>query len=130
MKNYIEFCNEQTEKLFQIIDQHGGLLKWKKSWQVKGCLGLPKSMNGFYRGLNLWKLLNEQITSGFGSDTWLTFNQVKQAGGHVLKGANGTRICFFKTKESKIEEGDADNQKTMALFKRYTVFNLNQTSLS
>jgi len=81
MKSYIEFCNEQAEKLFQIIDTHGGLLKWRKTWNVQGSLGLPKSRNGYYQGVNLWSLLFTQINRGLVSDTWWTFNQVKAQSG-------------------------------------------------
>lgn len=128
MKNYIEFCKEQTGKLFQIIDQHGDLLKWQKTWQVKGCFRLPRSKNGFYQGINLWKLLHEQVDSGYGSESWLTFNQIKEQGGHVLKGAKGTKVCFFKLKEEEMKE-DSDYPKKIPLFRAYTVFNLHQTSL-
>jgi antirestriction protein ArdC len=131
MKSYIEFCNEQAGKLFQIIDTHEGLLKWRKTWNVQGCLGLPKSINGYYQGVNLWNLLHTQINRGLVSDTWLTFNQVKQEGGHVLKGAKGQQICFFKIKEIESQEKDnADKQKLIPLFRLYTVFNLDQTSLA
>jgi antirestriction protein ArdC len=131
MKSYIEFCNEQAEKLFQIIETHEGLLKWRKTWNVEGHMGLPKSVNGYYQGVNLWGLLHTQINRGLVSDTWLTFNQVKQQGGHVLKGAKGAPVCFFKIKGVEAEETDnADKQKSMPIFRLYTVFNLDQTSLA
>jgi antirestriction protein ArdC len=131
MKNYTEFCNEQAEKLFQLIEQHDGLLQWRKTWQVNGCLSLPKSVHGYYRGINLWKLLLEQVNRGLVSDTWLTFNQIKQQDGHVLKGAKGTHVCFFKLKEIEVDEPiEGDKQKMAALFRLYTVFNLDQTSLA
>lgn len=131
MKNYFEFCNQQAVKLFQIIEQHDGLLKWKKTWSVTGCKNLPRSINGFYRGGNLWKLLVEQIMSGCESDKWLTYNQVKQQGGHVLKGAKGTSVCFFKIKETEAESAEEifEQKKLTALFRAYIVFNLDQTSL-
>ncbi len=88
MKNYHEFCNEQAEELFKIIEQHNGLLKWRKNWNVNGCINLPKSIHGYYQGINLWKLLSHQIDGGLVSDKWLTFNQIKQQGGSVLKCAN------------------------------------------
>jgi antirestriction protein ArdC len=131
MKNYTEFCNEQIEKLFQIIEQHDGLLKWRKTWQVNGCFSLPQSVHGHYRGINLWKLLLEQVNRGLVSDTWLTFNQIKQQGANVLKGAKGTQVCFFKLKEAEVDDlVEGDKQKMAALFRVYTVFNLDQTSLA
>lgn len=131
MKNYAEFCNEQADKLFAIIEQHEGLLQWQKTWNVKGNVGLPKGMGGFYQGVNLWSLLAEQIDVGFGSAIWLTFNQIKQRGGYVLKGAKGSKVCFFKLKEVEIEEaGDVDDPMLTPVFRAYTVFNLDQTSLA
>lgn len=130
MKSYIDFCNEQAEKLFQIIDKHDGLLQWRKTWHVPGCLGLPQSANGHYRGINLWNLLFEQATRGLASDTWLTYHQIKQQGGHVLKGAKGTQVCFFKAMEVDTEISDTDTQKIIRLFRVYNVFNLDQTSLA
>lgn len=73
MNSYLEFCNEQAEKLFQIIDAHEGLLKWRKTWNVQACFSLPKSVHGHYQGVNLWNLLMTQINQGLVSDTWLTF---------------------------------------------------------
>jgi antirestriction protein ArdC len=106
MKSYIEFCKAQTDKLFTIIDQHQGLLQWQKTWNVKGNTGLPKGIGGFYRGVNLWSLLAEQIEVGYGSPIWLTYNQIKQKGAHVLKGAKGSRVCFFKMKDVEVQEAE------------------------
>jgi len=130
MKNYTDFCNHQAEKLFKIIEQHSGLLQWQKSWSVKGNCALPKRMNGFYQGINLWNLLSNQIDAGYESSSWLTFNQIKQKGGHVLKGAKGSKVCFFKMKEVQEQKNDdSENSKLAPLFRSYTVFNLAQTTL-
>lgn len=131
MKNYAEFCKEQADKLFEIVEQHQGLLQWQKSWHVKGNGSLPKGVGGFYRGVNLWKLLIEQTTGGYGSSIWLTFNQIKQQGGHVLKGVKGKQVCFFKVREIETEEAcDGDDPRMAPLFRVYTVFNREQTSMA
>lgn len=107
------------------------MLKWQQKWNVQGSNGLPKSVNGYYQGVNLWSLLCTQIDRGLVSDTWLTYHQIKQQGGHVLKGAKGQQVCFFRMKEIETEEiGNAEEKKIMALFRLYTVFNLDQTSLA
>lgn len=124
-QNYTAFCNEQAQKLFQIINDHEGLLKWKKTWNVEGCLKLPRNINGFYQGVNLWSLLFSQVKDGFMSESWLTFNQIKQKNGYVLKGAKGQKVCFFKMKE--VESTETKNKKDPKLkpvIKWYTVFNL------
>jgi len=131
MKNYSEFCKEQAEKLLEIIDQHQGLLQWQKTWSVKANGGLPKGVSGFYRGVNIWKLLVEQIGSGYGSAIWLTYNQIKQKNGHVLKGAKGKQVCFFKMMEIEAQKaGGVEDKNSIPLFRTYTVFNLDQTSLA
>lgn len=131
MKNYTEFCNQQAEKLFHIIDTHDGLLEWKKTWDVQGSLCLPKSIHGHYQGVNLWSLLVAQIERGLVSESWLTFNQIKQKGGHVFKGAKGQQVCFFKINEVEEDEKNrTDKQLLLPIFRQYTVFNLDQTSLA
>lgn len=129
MKNYYEFCNEQAEKLFKIIEQHNGLLEWRKTWNVNGCVTLPKSIHGYYQGINLWKLLSHQIDSGLVSDKWLTFNQIKQQGDSVLKGVKGTSVCFFKMMDKKEESLKEDAKNYKAVLRTYIVFNLDQTTL-
>tara|TARA_R110000868_G_scaffold411465_1_gene704410 strand:- start:815 stop:1684 length:870 start_codon:yes stop_codon:yes gene_type:complete len=131
MKSYNEFCKEQAERLFEIIETHQGLLQWQKSWQVKGNNSLPKGVGGFYQGINLWKLLTEQTTCGLGSSIWLTYNQIKQKGGQVLKGAKGKQVCFFKLREIETENANGDNDARMVpLFRLYTVFNLDQANMA
>lgn len=131
MKNHTEFCKKQADKLFAIIDQHQGLLQWRKTWDVKGNAGLPKGVEGFYRGANLWSLLAEQIDAGHGASIWLTFNQIKQKGGHVLKGAKGSKVCFLKMKEvGAADKDENDDSDLIPVFRAYTVFNLEQASLA
>lgn len=60
MSTYSNFCNQLTNQLFTLIDEHDSLLKWQKNWQVLSCPKLPKSIHGYYRGINLLSLLMEQ----------------------------------------------------------------------
>lgn len=134
MKTYQDFCQTHVKTLFQLIDTHGSLLKWKKEWHVEGAKTLPHNKNGLYRGINLTRLLTAQIELGWTSPYWLTFRQVQQLGAHVLKGAKGTKVCFWKLLNDENQEtpndDDASDNKIIPLFKTYTVFNLDQTSLS
>lgn len=130
MQPYTEFCEKIAAQLFNIIDSHDGLLKWKKEWNVIGSQKLPMSHNGYYRGSNLlylWMLQNER---GWLSNQWLTFLQVKQNGGHVLKGAKGVDVCFWKLQEIEDSSDDSDKKKMLPIFRTYTVFNFDQTSLT
>jgi antirestriction protein ArdC len=91
---------------------------------------LPNSIHGLYRGMNLWHLWVQQIEKGWQSNQWLTFLQVKQQNGHVLKGAKGTTVCFWKLRDIEIDDHVEPSTKTVPVFKQYTVFNLDQTSLA
>ncbi len=134
MKTYQAFCEQQIEALFQLIETHGGLLQWQKTWQVAGARSLPLSQNGFYQGINLMRLLMEQIDRGWTSPYWLTFRQIQQCGGYVLKGAKGTTVCFWKLREiesaAPLATDETPATQKLPIFKTYTVFNRDQTSLA
>ena len=131
MKNYTEFCNEQAKIIFDIINNHENLLKWQKTWSVKNSISLPQNVDKrFYSGLNIWHLLNAQISKGYTSNLWLTYNQINSLGGQVLKGATGEKIYFFRKVERDLsDQNDDDEKRQAAIYKTYCVFNLNQTTL-
>ncbi|MCX7121709.1 MAG: zincin-like metallopeptidase domain-containing protein [Gammaproteobacteria bacterium] len=130
MKTYQEFCEAITKQLFDIIDANGSLLTWQKMWDSNGSACLPIGANGRYHGSNLLWLLGSQFNNGYKSNHWLTFNQIKQRGGAVKKGAKGHDVCFWKLRLIEdVKENDTTEEKTIPLFKHYYVFNLDQTTL-
>ncbi|HAT6826612.1 TPA: ArdC family protein [Legionella pneumophila] len=131
MKSYQEFCALNARRLFAIIEKHGGLLQWKKEWSGEGLNALPQSINGIYRGGNLFSLFFAQMEKGFKSNQWLTFNQIKKGGGQVLNGSKAEEIYFWSLKD-QIELNQKTNEsekKSSFIFKTYYVFNLEQTTL-
>jgi len=131
MKSYQEFCTINAKRLFEIIDQHGSLLKWRKEWDGQGASSLPCGSNGYYKGGNLFALLFAQMDNGFKSEQWLTFNQINKFGGKVLKGAKSEEVYFWALKDNakknpKTNESEITKQ---VIFKTYRVFNLEQTTL-
>jgi antirestriction protein ArdC len=60
----------------------------------------------------------------FDSPFYLTFEQAKQLGGNIAKGAKSTLVVFWKLLES--EDKDGEKKKTPFL-RYYRVFNLTQT---
>ena len=79
-----------------------GTIPWEKPWKAPRRDGFNPNVHHnaltgkAYRGLNvitLWAVAEEQ---GYRSNTWLTFNQAKKAGGTVRKGERGTLISFWK----------------------------------
>ena len=131
MKTYKEFCDQNAERLFKIINEHGSLLKWKKEWRNDCSTMIPEGSNGWYKGGNIFNLFFCQIERGFKSNKWLTFNQVKKLNGHVKKGAKSEVVYYwsFYKKSVKIEMTGKEELQELPFFKTYRVFNLEQTTL-
>ena len=135
MKNYQDFCNTISQQLFEIINKQGSLLSWHKNWESRGSQALPVGIKGTYHGANLFHLLFVQFKQGFQSNEWLTFNQIKQQGGQVKKGAKSQKVFFWKlnlkteNKEAQQEKNQETLKKPTPIFKLYSVFNLEQTTL-
>lgn len=130
MKNYQDFCNHITNTIFDIIDNHGSMLQWKKTWEVNGSFALPLGNSGFYRGGNLLSLLVTQVDKGFTDNKWFTFNQIQKLGGTVLKGAKSEIVYFWKPINITETVDGKDIAKNVPIFKTYRVFNIEQTSLA
>lgn len=95
MSKYQDFCMKNASRLFEIIQEHGSLLKWRKEWTGQGATSLPLSSNGLYKGGNLFSLLFMQQKNGFKSNQWLTFKQVQKLKGQVLKGSKSEEVYFW-----------------------------------
>lgn len=90
------------------------VLPWQKQFvSLAPCNATTKKP---YRGINVL------LTSFFGTDNeFVTFNQARNAGGTVKKGAKGLPICFY----SKIDK--KDGTKPFFFLRYSTVFNLSDT---
>jgi len=86
--------------------------------------GLPQNMvyRKVYRGFNFCFLLT--VADRFSSPFFLTFNQVKDLGGHVLKGERGFPVVFWKLLNMEEKDGSIGQ---VPFLRYYTVFNLKQT---
>ena len=131
MKSYQEFCTANATRLFDLINQHGSLLAWRREWSIGGAQQLPQGSNGLYKGGNLLSLFLAQISKGFKSNQWLTFNQVRALKGQVLKGAKSELVYFWAIKDKKTTDDKTSEEglKKSTIFKTYHVFNLEQTTL-
>ncbi|MFZ0465551.1 MAG: ArdC-like ssDNA-binding domain-containing protein, partial [Candidatus Acidiferrales bacterium] len=117
----------QHSSVYQIITEQiikqleSGVAPWHKPWTTE----LPKNLvsKREYRGINVFLL----ASLGYGSPYWLTYKQATQQGGNVRRGEHGAKVVFWKF--DKYESEDADGQtveKTSAILRYYTVFNLEQ----
>jgi len=111
-----------TDQILTKLDQ--GVVPWRKPWNAES--GSPKNLISKkpYRGINPLML----SCSGFASPWWLSFRQIKQSGGKVLKGQKGTPVIFWKflDKEIEKENGEAEIRK-IPMLRYYLVWNLEQT---
>jgi len=120
-----------VNKVISNIDKHGK--NWLKPW---ASLGMPKNLLGrHYRGINTIALWIAKEESGFTSDTFGTFNQIRSKGGKINKGAKGTQVIYMqpalyrnaRTNETP-DTSDGAVKVQYNLMKSYFVFNLDQTT--
>ena len=108
-----------TERILQTLAR--GVVPWHQPWTV----GIPRHLVSRQpsRGINVWLT----ASAGFASPSWLTFNQAKDLGGSVQKGAKGTPVVFWQWVDAKHDE-EAPHPRRRPLWRAYTVFNLEQTA--
>ncbi|WP_121667285.1 zincin-like metallopeptidase domain-containing protein [Mesonia aquimarina] len=95
-----------------------GHLPWQKEWKESSLANGSEAMNWKtkkkYRGINYFLLnFEEKIINGervmlprkFKNPFFLTFNQIKEAGGKLEKGSKGVRVVYF-TRLYKYEQAE------------------------
>ena len=106
-----------TNSIIEEIEKSGELF-WQKTWKMKAPANLITK--AFYRGINRVLLKT--------GDYWLTFNQAKQKGLNIKKGAKSGIAIFYsvveKNNKEEIERED-DLKESYAVLKYYHVFNEN-----
>lgn len=106
----------------RILEQMAnGVIPWQKPWHG----GLEGAIS--YTTGRPYSLLNQLLLGKEGE--YLTFNQVKERGGKVKKGAKAQMVVFFKRfvvkEEQTNEEGEKEEkQKVIPLLKHYMVFHI------
>lgn len=124
-----EKYTELVEKF--ISDLEKGTLPWGKSWNLEN--GLPQSAttNGFYSGINLISLLNE---NKFKSNKWITAKQVDSLKGNIKEEEldNSKDIFFLKNMTKLVEKEDKETgeikevEETYKILRSYKVYNTEQ----
>lgn len=99
-------------------------LPWIRQWSNSGA-GVPSNplSKTMYRGINFLVL---SMLNGHDSQ-FVTFNQVKKAGGNVRKGSSSNPVLYFNMVEKESKEKDANGKPIMNRFpvlKYYNVFNI------
>jgi antirestriction protein ArdC len=105
-----------TDRVIALLDR--GTVPWRRPWST--AVDAPRNLQGRpYRGINTW-LLGGQ---GYGSPHWLTWKQIHEHGGRVLKGERSTPVVFWKQLEVAEEDGET---RKVPLARLYNVWNLEQ----
>lgn len=107
-----------TDRITALMEQ--GVIPWNRPWHGTGDGAISRSTGRPYSLLN-------QILLGRPGE-YATFNQIKEAGGHVKKGEKASVVVFWKqvkVKDVDLETGD-EIEKLVPMLRYYHVFNLDQ----
>lgn len=130
-----------TDKIIDLIENHQ--LQYDRPWITVGSDGLPAHnvcTGKNYRGFNQFIL--SMFMGGYPKNSWITFNQAKKLGGHIMKGEKAAPVHYFDTiyipvngKGKSISENaykalspdQKSNYESIGMIKSFSVFNVFQT---
>ena len=124
-----DFYQEVTDKIISCLEQ--GVQPWKRSW---GQYGLAKNFfsGNIYQGINmlLMNMTKHKIPY------FISFNQAKNLGGNIRKGAKAERVFYYNTyfkdelgnriskENAEILSKAGKKIDTISFLKYYNVFNI------
>ncbi|HMG14038.1 MAG TPA: zincin-like metallopeptidase domain-containing protein [Saprospiraceae bacterium] len=141
--NTQELYQKVTNTIIELLESH--LEDWSRPWIAFGQdqdFARNAKSGIHYRGINQFLLSFIMLNKGYLKNTWLTFDQVKQLGGNIIKGEKASPIVFFKTgymdnqnkfysdeKISSLPEKIKEEKDihSIPILKLYNVFNVAQT---
>lgn len=133
-EQYQDYAGEIAELFYKALLNDN--LRFTKSWSA-GELQADKPHNPItrtvYKGLNSFTLDITKDEMNYSSNSWLTFNQIKELGGYVKRGSKSMPISFFTTTK-KVKEFDEITGEEIEVikkldtpvFKKASVFNIDQ----
>jgi len=135
-EQYEKYIDQIAEQFYKAIQDNN--VPWEKPWTAQelqeGAAHNPITKT-VYQGMNTLTLDTLKLERSYSSNTWLTFNQAKELGGHVRKGEKSAPISFFKFDkqiEERVVKGKDGKERIeeeevkRPIFKRSYVFNLDQ----
>ena len=113
-----------SDSIIELLEQ--GVIPWHQTWAE----GMHRNLvsGEAYRGINQLSLHAVAVKKEFHSPYWVTFNQCRNAGGHVQKGEKASIVVkwlWLQERDKDTDEPDPDG-KTWATTKYFNVFNLDQ----
>lgn len=112
------WTQEITDRFINELE--AGVVPWVKPWEH--WTSWSRNTGADYNGIN------QLLLSG---GEFVTFNQIKQAGGKLNKGSKGQHIVFYKKYDKEVEDpetGETEIERHRVL-KGYTVFRVSDTDL-
>lgn len=122
-----------TNTIIESLEAGNGTLPpWRKPWAADpNGLGLATSLSTgrAYQGINQLLLQVLAMKRGYQSKWFGTFNQIKQAGASVQKGAKAVQVVLFRpvSRERTNEVGEQVEDKFLVM-RTFSVFNVEQTT--
>jgi antirestriction protein ArdC len=113
-----------NQKIMELLES--GTVPWRKTWNAAS--NQPKNLvsKKDYRGINVFLLACMPYCSPY----WMTYKQVSDKGGHVIKGSKSCPIIFWKWLDKKDAGGDDADTVTVngkiPMLRYYNVFNMEQ----
>jgi antirestriction protein ArdC len=120
---------EVTNRIISMIKK--GVAPWRKTWSTYG-LARNYVSGRLYTGINYLLMNNTEYPIPY----FLTFNQVKELGGKVKKGAKAEMVIYFKVyykdfndntltlKEANLRRLKGEEIKVLRFIRYYNVFNV------
>lgn len=114
-----------TDRIVEQLDK--GIIPWQKPWSG-ACLADGGAIN--YVSRKPYSFLNQLLLGKEGE--WLTFKQIKDAGGSIKKGSKAGMVVFFKqvkmNKTVKNEDGsESEKQRLVPILRYFNVFHIDDT---
>ena len=98
-----------------------GVVPWQMPWKSSNAMPRNLVSKKTYRGFNFWYLLS----FGFENPLFLTFNQVKQLGGSIIKGSKSFQVVFWKLREYKQKDGTSEE---VPMLRYYRIFHIDSAT--
>lgn len=115
----VNLYDEVTQRI--VSELEAGRLPWVQPWGTTGGIGPGLPRNALttrpYSGVNILILWGAVIEHGWPSQSWLTFQQARQAGGCVRKGERGQCVVYADrfTPEAEKQRAERDGGEAKAV---------------
>lgn len=124
-----DLYQEVTNKIIGMIER--GVAPWRRTWSTYG-LARNYATKHIYTGINLILMNNTPHPVPY----FMTFNQIKEQGGQIRKGAKAEMVIYFNVyykdgtdqsltpEQARSRSGSGEDIQVLKFIKYYNVFNV------